>query len=133
RWMSEVKRRDTDFQREFTAYLATISRQEDVAAAKEVATLFKELRETQDTVLMLVKKGSGAEARGMWGNLDPLLEALTTQLQGLADQKSQAMEKTAARTFERFTVTRNALVGAMAAAVLAATVFGFVIMRMITR
>jgi methyl-accepting chemotaxis protein len=132
RWMSEVKRRDTDFQREFTAYLATVSRQEDITAAKEVETLFKELRETQDTVLMLVKKGSGAEARGMWGNLDPLLEALTTQLQTLADAKSEAMEKTAARTFGRFTVTRNALLGAMAAAIAAATLFGIVIMRMIT-
>jgi methyl-accepting chemotaxis protein len=133
RWISEVKRRDADFQREFAAFLATLTRQEDIAAAKEVETLFKELRETQDTVLQLVKKGSGAEARGMWGNLDPLLEALTTQLQDIADHKSAAMEKTAARTFERFTVTRNVLVAAMAAAIAVATLFGFVIMRMITR
>jgi methyl-accepting chemotaxis protein len=133
RWMAEVKRRDTDFQREFAAYLATVSRQEDLAAAKEVETLFKELRETQDAVLGLVKKGAGTEARGMWGNLDPLLEALTTQLQALADHKSEAMEKTAARTFERFTVTRNVLLATMAAAIAAATLFGIVIMRMITR
>jgi methyl-accepting chemotaxis protein len=133
RWMTEVKKRDTDFAREFAAYVATLSRQEDVTAAKEVETLFKELRETQDTVLALVKKGSTAEARGMWGNLDPLLEALTTQLQGIADHKSEAMEQSAERTFQRFAVTRNVLVGAIAAALFAATLFGFVIMRMITR
>ena len=132
RWMGEVKRRDADFSREFAAYLATLSRKEDIDAAKEVETLFKELRETQDAVLGLVKKGSTAEARGMWGNLDPLLEALTTQLQTLADKKSDAMEKTAASTFQRFTATRNVLFGALAAALAAATVFGFVIMRMIT-
>ena len=133
RWMAEVKRRDTDFTREFAAYVATLDRKEDIAAAKEAETLFKELRETQDTVLGLVKKGSTAEARGMWGNLDPLLDALTTQLQGIADRKSQAMQDSAARTFERFAVTRNVLFGAVAAALAAAALFGFVIMRMITR
>jgi len=132
RWMAEVKKRDGEFQREFGAYLATLNA-ENAAKAKEAETLFKELRETQDTVLALVKKGSSVEARGMWANLDPLLEALTSQLQELSDNKSAAMEKTAARTFERFVATRNLLFTAMAAAIAAATLFGFVIMRMITR
>ena len=132
RWIAEVKKRDVEFEREFGAYLATLSA-ENAAKAKEAETLFKELRETQDTVLALVKKGSAAEARGMWSNLDPLLEALTSQLQELSDRKSAAMEKTAARTFESFVATRNALLSAVAAAIAAATIFGFVIMRMITR
>jgi hypothetical protein len=72
RWIAEVKKRDVEFEREFGAYLATLSA-ENAAKAKEAETLFKELRETQDTVLALVKKGSAAEARGMWSNLDPLL------------------------------------------------------------
>ena len=93
KWLTEVRKREMDFHIEFEKYRGTLSRAEDLAKAKEAATLFQELREVQDTVLGLVKNGSSAQARGMWANLDPLLDAVGAALEELSQRKVAAMEK----------------------------------------
>src|SRR3954468_5243006 len=91
KWTAEVRKREEAFRAAFEKYRGTLSRQEDFDKAKEAETLFKELREVQDSVLALVKGGATEQARGMWTNLDPLLEALANLLGELSNAKVASM------------------------------------------
>ena len=133
KWIAEVRKRDDGFHAEFDKYRATLSRPEDIAKAKETETLFKELREVQDTLLGLMKSGAGGQARGMWGNLDPLLDAVAASLEELSERKVAAMEKTAERTWASYTERSRIVVVVILAAIAVATVLGVVITQLIVR
>jgi methyl-accepting chemotaxis protein len=133
KWLTEVRKREADFHVEFEKYRGTLSRADDLAKAKEAATLFQELREVQDTVLGLVKSGASAQARGMWANLDPLLDAVGAALEELSQRKVAAMEKAAERTRESYEARTTIVVGVILGAVAAAALLGLVITRMIVQ
>jgi methyl-accepting chemotaxis protein len=133
KWRADVVTQEAIFWSQYYQYRKTLVLEEDIARAKEAETLFKELREVQDTVLMLVNAGSGVEARGMWANLDPLVEALNGALGELSDRKVAAMSKTAEQTWASYTASRNVVIGAVLAALAAATVLALSITRMIAR
>jgi methyl-accepting chemotaxis protein len=133
KWLDVIRKRETDFHVAFEKYRGTLSRPDDIAKAKEAATLFQELREVQDTVLGLVKSGSSAQARGMWANLDPLLDAVGAALEDLSQRKVAAMEKTAERTSESYDARTGVVVGVVLAAIAAAALLGLVITRMIVQ
>jgi methyl-accepting chemotaxis protein len=133
KWTAEVRKRETAFRAAFDKYRATLSRKEDLDKANEAETLFKELREVQDSVLALVKGGAAEQARGMWTNLDPLLEALTTSLRELSDAKVATMEHTADETWKSYAASTSVVLAVVAAALAAGAALGFAITRMITR
>src|ERR1044071_7967806 len=91
KWRTDVVAQEALFWSEYYQYTKTLVREEDIARAKETETLFKELRDVQDTVLTLIDARNGAQARGMWMNLDPLVEALNAALVDLSDRKVAAM------------------------------------------
>jgi len=133
KWQAEVMKQEARFWSEYHQYRDTLVLEEDIAKAKEAETFFKELREVQDTVLTLVNAGSGVQARGMWTNLDPLVEALNNALSELSDRKVAAMKKTAENTSASYTARRNVVIGAVLAALAAATVLAISITRMISQ
>src|SRR6266571_1185752 len=131
KWQAEVKKREARFYQELGEYRKTLALEQDLAKAKEAETLFQELREVQDTILGLVQSGASTQAQGMWANLDPLLEALNTTLEDLSERKVAAMKKTAEDTWASYTASRNVVVGAVLAALLAAAVLAILITRTI--
>lgn len=133
KWQAEVVKQEASFWSEFSQYRKTLVLEEDIVKAKEAETLFKELREVQDTVLTLISAGSGVQARGMWANLDPLVEAINNALGELSVRKTAAMKNTAEQTWASYTVRRNVVLGAVLAALAAAIVLGVLITRMISR
>jgi methyl-accepting chemotaxis protein len=133
RWMAEVKRRDADFRDEFAKYRATIASPADLAKADRVQTLFAELREVQDMVLILVKDGKSAQARSMWPNLDPLLEVVAAALDDLSKRKVAAMKETADRTWTSYTEKTAIVSSVVLAAITSATLLGVLITGLIVR
>ena len=133
KWIAEVSKADAAFHDEFDKYRATLSRAEDLAKAKEVETLFKELREVQDLVLQLVKGGKSAQARSMWPNLDPLLEVVDGALDELSGRKAADMEKTAERTWASYTQRTGIVVSVVIAAITSAVLLGVHITGLISR
>ena len=133
KWASEVRKRDAVFHEEFDKYRATVSSPEDLAKAKRVETLFRELREVQDIVLQLVKEGKSAQARSMWPNLDPLLGVVAGALDELSDRKVEAMEKTAAKTWASYGERTALVTSVVLAAITSAVLLGVVITGMIAR
>ena len=133
KWQAEAIKQEARFWSEYHQYRKTLVREEDLAKANEAETLFKELREVQDTVFTLINAGSGVQARGMWANLDPLVEALNGTLEGLSEQRVAAMHKTAADTSASYAGSRTLVIGAVLAALVAATLLALSITRMISR
>jgi len=133
KWRADIVTQEALFWGEYYQYRKTLVLEEDIARAKEAETLFKELRDVQDTVLTLINAGAGAQARGMWMNLDPLVEALNGALVDLSDRKVAAMKKTAAQTWASYTAMRTVVIGAVIAAVAAATLLALSITRMISQ
>jgi methyl-accepting chemotaxis protein len=133
RWIAEVRKRDAAFHTEFDKYRATLSREEDLEKAKDAEKLFKELREVQDTLLDLVKAGAAGQAKGMWGNLDPLVEAVGVALEDLSASRLSSMEATAERTWQSATQRSAVVIAVVLAAIVAATILGFAITGVIAR
>jgi methyl-accepting chemotaxis protein len=133
KWIAKVRKADAAFHDEFDKYRATLSRAEDLAKAKEVETLFKELREVQDLVLQLVKDGKSGQARSMWPNLDPLLEVVDGALDELSERKVAAMETTAERTWASYTERTGIVVSVVVAAITSAALLGVHITGLIAR
>jgi methyl-accepting chemotaxis protein len=133
KWQAEARSHETIFRREFEQYRKTLERPEEVAKAAEVEKLFNELREVQDSLLQLVKSGASNQARGMWANLDPLLDAINGSLAELSDRKVAAMQKTAEATWTDYAARLSLVLAAVVAAVLAAVGLGLLIARMIAR
>lgn len=133
KWQAEVRKREANFREELQKYRKTLGREEDRTKTKEAETLFNELREVQDSVFNLAKSGATAQARGMWANLDPLLDALDNALDEMSEKKVAAMEKTAEETWASYTVRRGVVIMVVLSALIAATVLGVLITRMITR
>jgi len=131
RWQAEARKREASFWKEFGQYRATLTGAEDIAKAEEVEKLFKELREVQDSLFGLVKSGAKVQARGMWANLDPLVDALNGSLDELSERKVTAMRKTAEETRSSYTSRRGLMIGAILAALIAATALALYITRMI--
>jgi methyl-accepting chemotaxis protein len=133
KWTAEVRKRDATFREEFDKYRATISRPDDLAKAKQVDTLFKELREVQDMVLQMVKDGKSAQARSMWPNLDPLLEVVAGALDDLSDRKVADMEKTAKETWASYTQKTAIVSSVIIASITSAVLLGILITGLIAR
>jgi len=133
KWIAEVRKSDAAFHDEFDKYRATLSRPDDVAKAKDVERLFKELREVQDLVLDLVKTGKSARARSMWPNLDPLLDVVDGALDELSARKVADMEKTAESTWASYTRRSSLVVSVVLAAITSAILLGVLLTGLIAR
>ena len=133
KWIVEVGKADAGFHEEFEKYRATLSAPEDLAKAKEVETLFRELREVQDMVLGLVKAGKSGRARSMWPNLDPLLEVVDGALDELSARKVAAMEKTAEATWASYQRKTGVVISVVLASITSAVLLGVVITGLIAR
>src|SRR5262245_2706034 len=133
KWQAEARSHEAIFRQEFEKYRKTLGQPEDVARAAEVEKLFNELREVQDSLFQLVKSGASSQARGMWANLDPLLDAINGALAELSDRKVAAMQKTAEATWASYAVRLSLVLAVVATAVLAAVALGLLIARMIAR
>jgi methyl-accepting chemotaxis protein len=133
RWQAEARKREANFWKEFGEYRGTLTDADDIGKAEEVEKLFKELREVQDSLFGLVKSGAKVQARGMWANLDPLVDALNGALDELSQRKVAAMRKTAEDTRSSYTTRRGLVIGAILAALIAATALALFITRMIAR
>ena len=131
KWQALARKYEQTFHQEFDAFRKTLVAPEDIAKAKEADQYFAELRQVQDTLFDLVKGGGSAQARGMWANLDPLLEALNASLEELSDRKTAAMKSAAQDTWASYTAGRNIVIGVVLAAVAAAAIFGLLIARLI--
>ena len=132
-WMAEVGQRDRAFRAEFGKYLATVSDVGELAKARDVLVLFKELREMQDMVLTLVKEGKGEQARSMWPNLDPLLEVVAGALDELSRRKGTAMEMTARQTWASYTEKGAFVASVIVAAITSAILLAVHITGLIAR
>src|SRR5262245_1052768 len=133
RWQAEARKHEKSFRQEFDLYRKTLRRAEDVSQANDIEKLFAELREAQDTLFDLVKAASASQARGMWANLDPLMETLNTTLANLSERRVAAMRLTADATWTSYTSRRTVVISVVVITVVAAIGLGIIIARAIAR
>jgi len=133
RWQAEARKHEKSFRQEFDLYRKTLRRADDVSQANDIEKLFAELREAQDTLFDLVKAASASQARGMWANLDPLMETLNTTLANLSERRVAAMRLTADATWTSYTSRRTVVISVVVITVVAAIGLGIIIARAIAR